>query len=51
MMTFIFTIFFVSILFAGFNKRQYSIRFFILGFILSIFWFFHHATDVIGLSL
>ena len=40
-----------AILFAWFDRRNWAISFFAVSFILSIGFFYHDMTAVIGLSL
>lgn len=40
-----------AVLFAWFGRRYWAISFFAVSFILSVGFFYHHMTDVIGLAL
>ncbi|MBA3660633.1 MAG: hypothetical protein H0W64_02800 [Gammaproteobacteria bacterium] len=51
MIPLIFLMLFCAILAAFFDARRYSLIFFIVSYILSTFWFMHHTTQTIGLSL
>ena len=51
MMALLFFILLLAVYAAWRGARAPSISLFAMDFILGIAWFFHHMTDVIGLSL
>ncbi|RDI48857.1 DUF5993 family protein [Aquicella lusitana] len=51
MMAVIFILLFLAVVLAWFGARRLSSYFFIVTFVISIAWFFHHVTSTLGLSL
>ncbi|SGY92817.1 Putative uncharacterized protein [Moritella viscosa] len=51
MMTLIFALYLVSMVFALKGKRVWSLYGFIFSLLVSAFWFSHHATDTLQILL
>ncbi|MFT5806596.1 MAG: hypothetical protein ACI9LG_000866 [Moritella dasanensis] len=51
MMTLIFCLYLVSMLFALKGKREWSFYGFAFSLLVSAFWFSHHATDALEILL
>lgn len=51
MMTLLFALFLVAMLFAVYNKRSLAIYSFALSLVISIYWFSHHASDTLAILL
>lgn len=47
----ILSILLIAVCLAWYGKKFPALYFFGISFISAILWFFHHMTDVIGLSL
>ena len=51
MMTFLFILLFVNIVFIWFGKRHIAIYSFLVTFALSSLWLVHHITDALPIQL
>ncbi|MCL1148004.1 DUF5993 family protein [Shewanella sp. 10N.261.52.F9] len=51
MMTLLFVLFLIAMIFAVNNKRTLGFYSFAISLVASIFWFFHHASDTLAILL
>lgn len=51
MMAVLFAFFVIALLLALFQNRRWSIIFFVIGLVLSLLMFWHHATDILKINL